>query len=217
MFDSTYLSLPDEQAESTIFETLQLIDATFRIGYATAGIMARVCKRRSLWQYRIDPVTGFPCRSWTRWLVLAMPSKSTAFDACRDIEALCEGVEEVDQDAWMAQLAGVRQSNFGTLKQLSTAVLHDPKVIEAAKTQEPEHFVETLRDKHPDQAIERKKSLRLNPDESQYLKIMEFVELAKERGCVTVEDAIEAACVNTMQDWQLEHQVEDSLRSEVEG
>lgn len=192
-----YTLLADCEAEKAIFHRMGIIDESMRISYAAQGLMAREVKHRSLWKLRTDPITGLPCHSWTRYLQCACPySYSTVHAALSDIEALA--------DIPAADLAEIPQSNFTTMRQLSTSVRAEPEILQAAKTQKGEEFVETVRKAHPGQALEHRKSLRFKPTESAVAIIEEAIAMAMERGAGTRDDALEMVAANTLENWRNE-------------
>lgn len=202
-----YISLADEVAESTIYTRMRSLDETARLGYAEIGLMCVSVQNRLLWRTRIDPDTGFPCRSFSRWLRIAAPfSYSTAYSALRDVEELA--------DIPASELAQIPQSNIFTMKQLSTAVRAEPAVLQAAKTQRSEDFVEHIRKTHPGQALEEKKTFRFNPPQSAAEVIERALKMAEGHGAANRNDALELMAVTCMEQWRLEAEVEDSLRAE---
>lgn len=176
-----YLALPDPEAEQAIYASLAAYDEDSRLRYAQIGMMALAVYRRLLWKHRTDPADGFPCRSFARWVRICCPyAYSSVYAAMRDAEAL----QDVPQD----DLAQIPQSNMATLKQLSTKVRAHPAVLEAAKTQRTEEFVETVRREYPDQHLSHRSPLRLNPTEEQKAEIEEAVEIAIQRGDATCKE-----------------------------
>lgn len=197
-------SVSDQIAESLIFKEMQAYDREQRLRYAQVGLMAREVENRSLWKHRLDPDTGLPCGSWTRWLRCACPySYSSVHAALSDIKKLADVPAE--------HLAEIPQSNFGTMKQLSTAVRAIPEILQAAKTQKGEDFVETVRKSHPGQHLEHRKALRFRPVESAAKTIEEALEKAMERGAGTRDEALEMIAANALEDWRREQEVESSI------
>jgi hypothetical protein len=204
-----FTDLPDELAEANIFSRLQTLDAAQRMGYSAIGLMCREVQQRELWKHRIDPETGYPCRSFTRYVRVACPySYSTAFAAKADVENLIGDLSADD-------IAEIPQSNFNTMKQLSTAVRKDPKVIHAAKTERPDEFVAMLRVKHPEQAIETRKALRFHPTESAAEYIESVLGEAERHGATSRDHALEIIARAAQESWEFEAQCAALAESEV--
>ena len=167
-----YLDLPDIEAEAAIYTRSRTLDETSKSAYSEMGLMCVEVKRRMLWQHRTDPETGFPCRSWTRWMRVAFPfSYSSAFAAFAEVEKLLEDIPAED-------IAQIAPGNLHTLTSLSTAVRSDPKVLAAAKTKKPSDFIEHVQEKHPDQHIASTEWIKLAATPEQALDIREAAEQA---------------------------------------
>jgi hypothetical protein len=179
-----YANLPDAEAEALIFTELRRFDIDERLRYVRIGLMCQTVQKRMLWQARTDPETGYPCRSFNRWMRAACPyAYGTAFQALKDVEALA--------DVPAAELAQIPQANIPAVRQLSSRVRKDPEVLAAAKTQNSDEFVSYIQAHHPGQHISHRSSFRLNPTEEQKSEILEAIELAIERGdASTKEEAV---------------------------
>jgi hypothetical protein len=197
----------DAEREKTIFSKLRAIDDQERASHAQKGILGRAVRDQMLWQYREDPETGLPCRSFTRWVRVCAPyGYSTVMGAVGDIDEL-KDVPEHD-------LTQIRSSNFPTMLQLSTATRAMPDVLEAAKHKPADAFVEHIRRNHPDQHVESKVAMKFSPESSAAKVINEALDAALERGARTRDEALEMVCVNALQDWRLEDEVAESIRGE---
>ena len=138
---STSPDLDSAARESLIFARLQAWDKAITSG-PEIGILCREVRDTPLWPYRTDPETAKPCTSWTRWMHVAAPrAASTAFGYLRQVEALSDIPDAV--------LGQIRGENVDTVRQLSTAVRAEPEVLEAAKTQKADEFVEHIQKTHP--------------------------------------------------------------------
>ena len=174
--------LPDPDAEAEVYASLHSYDADERLRYASIGLMVLAVHKRMLWRHRIDPADGFPCRSFARWVRIACPySYSTVYAALRDVEEL--------QDVPAADLAQIPQSNMRTMKQLSTAVRRDPKVLAAAKGR-TESLVAHVKANHPNQHIEGEKFLRVPLNEGQMDDVNKAITKAMERGCASPSEVV---------------------------
>lgn len=189
-----YTQLEDSEAERAIFAHMRNIDKSERLNYAAKGLLAREVEDRGLWKLHEDPSTGLPCRSFNRWVMVACPyGHSSVRGALAYIRVL--------RDIPDADLAEIPPSNFPTMKMLSTAVRAKTEVLEAAKTQKAEVFVETLRRTEPDQHVSRRRPLRLNPTEEQRAEIDEAVALAIQNGdAASAEQAIFGWAINYKQE-----------------
>ena len=188
-------TLPDTEAEESIYETLRSYDSDSRLKYTQIGLMALAVHKRMLWQKRIDPEDGFPCRSFARYIRICCPyGFSTVYAALRHVEALPHVPEE--------QLAQIPQSNIPTMLKLSTAVACDPLVLEAAKGRS-EAFVAYIREKHPDQHIPTLKPVKVMVDDPDFIYSVldQAVELhdAIDRG-----HALQMVCAMARKSWELE-------------
>lgn len=199
-----WIGVPDEQAEKIIFSRLQTLDAHQRLGYAAIGLMCREVQLRELWKHRLDPHTGQPCTGFTRFIRVACPySYSTAFAAKSDVEELLIDLSPED-------IADIPQSNLSTMRQLSTAVRSDPKVLKAAKTESPGEFVAMIQVTHPEQAIETRKALRFNPPASAADYINGVLEEAKNHGASSRDHALEVVARAAEESWEFEAQCKEA-------
>ena len=199
-------TLPDTEAEESIYETLRSYDSDSRLKYTQIGLMALAVHKRMLWQKRIDPEDGFPCRSFAKWVRIAAPyAFSTIYAALRDVEEL--------QDIPAESLAEIPQGNIATMKKLSTAVRRDPWVLEAAKLRN-EPFVAYIREKHPDQHLPTLKPVKVMVDDPDFIYSVldQAVELhdAIDRG-----HALQMVCAMARKSWELESEVDESIRMEA--
>jgi len=177
-----YLSLPDPQAEQSIYDQMKAYDESARMSYAQIGLMALAVERRMLWKYRQDHADGLPCRSFARWVRICCPyAYSTVYAAKNDVESLSDVPAE--------QVAQIPQSNFRTMKQLSTQVRNDPKVLEAAKGR-TDTLVEFVKAKHPTQHIEADSMFRCPLNEGQMEDVEAAIAKAIERGCSTKSEVL---------------------------
>jgi len=197
------LKRPNAEAESALYERLRYLDRTTKLAYSEIGFVSKTVQAYRLHEHRIDPATGNPC-SFSRWIRLAAPwGYSVAFQAMRDVEDLADIPAE--------HLAEIPQSNFPILKQLSTAVRAEPRVIEAAKTKTSADFTEHIRKDHPDQHIETRKMLRVNMEESALAKVEEAIFEAMGRGATSRGHALEQIAAEALMQWQYEAEIEKAL------
>ncbi len=201
---ASLLGLADEDSEPILFNRLQQITSTFELGYAEVGLICREVDNYLLWEKRIDPETGQPCASFTRWVRVCCPrSYATVYAAMRDIESL--------KDIPDQHLSQIPASNFSVVQQLSTSVRAEPDVLEAAKTQNTKGLVEHVRANYPDQHIERTRFLRLPLDESVMEKVEDLFKQAQLRGARNRSEALEMICAETELQWRMEAEIEQVM------
>ena len=203
------LTLPDKEAEALIYGYVRHFDDVVSMSYARVGILCRLVQTYELHEQRIDPNTNEPC-SFHRWLQIAAPrSHSTCYAALRDVEALKDMPEE--------QVVQIPTSNFPVVRQLSTAVRNDPKVIEAIKTKGQSDLVEHIRKTHPEQMIEHTISKRFRLEESAAQKIDEALKLAQLHGARNEAEALEMIAATAMETWKYEEAIEQAMLEAPDG
>src|SRR5271168_2712793 len=115
--------------EPSLFNRLRMLDDTWRVSFAEAGIICKRVEQSLLWKER--------CGSWTEWVHTACPfGSATAFEAYRCVKDLSD-IPDID-------LMLIPKNNLETLRQLSTAVRAKPDVIQAAKRCTAGEFVGML-------------------------------------------------------------------------
>ena len=198
---STTNSSPDLDSarESLIFARLQAWDKAIISG-PEIGIMCRDVRDGELWRYHEG------CTSFDSWMVLAAPrARSTAYGYLRQVEALSDIPDAV--------LSQIRGENVDTVMHLSTAVRAEPEVLEAAKTQKADEFVEHIQKTHPDQHVEHRKTMKFRPAASAAKVIENVLEEAMEHGASNRDDALELAMQTAHEAWQMESEVEARVRA----
>jgi hypothetical protein len=177
-----YTAMEPSDAEQVIFSRLTTYAEDERTRYAEIGLMADTVERLELWRQRIDPQDGFPCRSFGRWASLCPYPNSTLYAAKADVQAL----SDVPAD----DLAQIPMSNLKTMRQLSTAVRSDPKVLDVAKSQRTDALVAYIKDKHPTQHLERDEMFRCPLNETQMADVEGAIAKAMNRGCASRSEAL---------------------------
>lgn len=166
--------LDDESAAREISDWVRDWDRNHSRRYASLGLMLLEVERRSLWKLVTDPSDGFPFRSMARWIKLHAPGGvSTCYQALADVKEL----SDVPADA----IAEIRESNFNTMKSLSTSVRRDPQVLRTASQGSNAELVAYVQEKHPNQAIERLQPMKLTFSVSQRAIVDEAIAKMKER------------------------------------
>ena len=162
--------------------------------------MCRDVRDGELWRYHEG------CTSFDSWMVLAAPrARSTAYGYLRQVEALSDIPDAV--------LSQIRGENVDTVMHLSTAVRAEPEVLEAAKTQKADEFVEHIQKTHPDQHVEHRKTMKFRPAASAAKVIENVLEEAMEHGASNRDDALELAMQTAHEAWQMESEVEARVRA----
>lgn len=197
----TVLKMNDAEAEQILFDRMRYLDRSQRLTHAERGLILRNVEKFMLYEKRTDPETGTPC-SFNRWLKLASP---WAYSSCRQALSDVKALTDIPD----ADLIEVPPSNFHVLKQLSTQVRNEPEVLEAAKTQQAEEFVETIRKEFPLQHIESRKALRFNPEESAVTIIEEALRQAEIRGANNRNEGLELIAQTALEQWLFEDQIKN--------
>ena len=205
-----YLSLPPDQAEAMIFASLTAYANHDRKRWSDIGLMADAVVRGELWKMRIDPADGLPCRSWARWCAITPYPYKTQWAAMQDVRELLPDVSAED-------ISQIPQSNLVTMKQLSTKVRGDEKVLDIAKHGRTEQLVDYIREHHADQHIESRRILKFTPDESAAEKIEEALAEAENHGARGRNDGLELICATVMEIWRMEALVEQAHEQTTEG
>jgi hypothetical protein len=183
------LALPDPEAAEAVSLRLVALDNVERRAFSERCIIVHAVERRKLWQFLEDPDTGETFANMTAFMSCSyfLGCRRTNFEALR--------VAKLLEDIPTPKLLDIPKSTLHTMTQLSTAVRNDPEILEAAKTLPPNEFVARIEIEHPNQHVQAKKPLRLNPDRDEREAIDRWVEHCKEKGdAVTTEEAIAMAC-----------------------
>lgn len=187
---SAILRMPG--AEAIIFNRMKFLDETIKLSYGEIGLLCSAVDSKALWKAR--------CTSFAQWVRLAAPfGYSTAFAAMRDVEEL--------KDMPAEAVANIPASNFPLVKQLSTAVRNDPAMIEAAQTKGSEDLAEYVRDRFPEQHIERRRVLRFTLDESAADRVEAALKTAQLHGAKSWGEALELIAEEAADVWRLEDEV----------
>ena len=117
----------------------------------------RIVSDRELWKVDIDPEYGIPYKSMNRWIQVLYPKE----EGMRYAQT-ANSVQKTLRAATIDDLAEIKQCNATTLagKFVSDGCRSDREVIEAAKTDTENEFVERLNAKH-NQHIEKTETLKL--------------------------------------------------------
>jgi hypothetical protein len=193
------LNMPDVDAEELLYGRMRHLDRLEKLSYAEKGLICRSVESYLLHEQRTDPDTGQPC-TFTRWVRLACPwSYATAFAAKRDVEALKDMSDEV--------IAQIPASHFPVVRQLSTSIRNDPKVIEGITTKQVDDLVDQIREDHPSQHIEHRRLMRFNPAESEAATIEEVIQMAMARGATNWNEALLVVCLEAKEQWIAEAEI----------
>lgn len=174
--------------EPEIFARMRELDRVEKLSYAERGELCLWVKRHMLHNQRINPETNEPC-SLTEWVRLCSPwGYASSFSAMRDFEML--------SDVPMEDLAEMSKGNIQTLIQLSTAVRSQPSILQAAKTQRPDEFIEHVRRTNPMQHLDTKRTLRFVADSGQAAEIEETIVIAMGQGAMNRTEALLSICLD---------------------
>lgn len=178
-----YEAMIDEAAAKIISTRVSQWDKEEPLRYATLGLMALAVEKRLLWRLVTNPEDGMPCRSFATWVRVHAPrGYSTVYAALKDVEEL----SDVPAD----DLAQIPQSNMRTMKQLSSAVRRDPKVLELAKTQKTDALVAYVKAKHPNQHVMAETVFRCPLNELQMTEVEAAIIKAMNTGCASRSEAL---------------------------
>lgn len=204
-----YATLP----ELEIFTQLQAFDEgeqRRKRRYSEIGLAALAAERLELWKRHIDSETGYPCRSFSRWVLMACPAaSSTVHAAKKDMEAFVGPRWPKEDGAGVpaGDLAEIPHENIWTMKQLSSKVRRQPAVLAAAK-QDRAALVKLIQADYKDQHIEAEGSFRFTPSESASKIIAEVLGMAMQRGAEGKNDALELIAVTAKHAWERESLLE---------
>lgn len=188
------LALPDPEAAEAVSLRLVALDNVERRAFSERCIIVHAVERRKLWQYLEDPDTGETFANMTAFMSCSyfLGCRRTNFEALRVVKLL--------EDIPTPKLLDIPKSTLHTMTQLSTAVRNDPEILEAAKTLPPNEFVARIEIEHPNQHVQARKLMRLNPETDERKSIAEWVEFCKENAlAVRTEEAIAMACITALQ------------------
>lgn len=203
------IQLPDERAAVALNDRIiawNVIDEAHERSYAERGLIAIQFEKRSLWQYLEDPDTQTPFANMTAWMSCSrfLGCRRTNYESKRDMELL--------QDVPTDKLLDVKKSNLKVLQQLSTSVRNDPSVLEAAKT---DKLLETIERDHPNQHIQTRKPIRINPERDGAAAIDKWVTYALEHDMAGSQtEAIVRACEMALHDAELDDELEAMAEAE---
>jgi len=198
------IDLPDLEAAESLsarMDAFDWADQVHELSYAERGIIAREFQNRQLWKLVINPRTGDPYISFNAWA--AKSGRATTFESKRDIEELPEIPDE--------ELKSIPKQNLKTLRQLSSQVRTEPKVIQAAQKLTPEDFLAHLEANHKNQHIESRVPMRFSPVRSQADRIEQALKLAQLHGARTKEEGLELICQIAIQQWEDEELIREAI------
>ena len=152
------LELPAPEAATALNRRMLAIERVEQLrarSFAQRGLIAVEFQRRELFKH-------LNFETFSDWIASGfMGSRSSIYDAKRDIEALQEDVPP----AVLANIA--EKSNLKALVQCSSGVRRSPDVQAAAQSSTTEDFVAHLQSHHPDQHIELRVPVRFFLEKSE--------------------------------------------------
>ena len=178
-------SLPDETAATFLDNRLRVLEAQWRRSFYERGVILHEVKQRLLWRF-VNDCGGVPYTSFDRWLLEAAPqSRSDCYAALKVVEEL--------RDIPRHELESVPRCNLHILQALSSNIRQNSEVLHWASTTSQKDFVARIEYAFPDQHIESRRMIHLNPTTSLNAVMQQGIELAKRVEQVTTrEEAIEA-------------------------
>jgi hypothetical protein len=169
-------SAPDQEAADALTTRLRALERAYKRGYIERGLILLEVEERELWRLVEDPETGQPFTSLERWIVsCATHSRSDCFAALKAVKEL--------RDIPTDQLLDTPRVNVSVLQSLSKSVRKRPEVIKAAQSMSNREFVKTLERDHPNQHIEERRTIHLNPVKGATAIIEEAIAM-----CMVLED-----------------------------
>ena len=181
----TLRSLPEEKAALVLDRRLRAMEESYKRSFIERGIILIEVQERQLWRWMADE-TGLQYGSFEAWVCNAAPqSRRDCFYAMRAIKDL--------QDIPLPELREIPRCNIALLQSISTGVRSKPEVIAAAKHLSEKEFVAKVEADWPDQHIESRRTIHLQPTKSAAGIIDQAIEMATAlEGCQTREEALEA-------------------------
>lgn len=200
---SEWSILPNEDAEALIYDTIHAWDVATTLSPTQIGMMCRDVNERCLWRFRADPRAGHMCKNFTAWMRVAAPrGYSTAHQYMREVTEYLHDIPDED-------LKDVLHENVDTLRQLSTKVRNQTEILDAAKVERADVFVETVRAKCPEQHISRRVPRKFFFEDPEFVDAA-IEEAIDEHGAMDKGHAIEMFAAMAKQVWQMEKAVEES-------
>ena len=186
--ESTLIKLrqmSDEVAAVALGQRLRALESLWKRSFYERGIILHEVKQRLLWKHLNDDATGEPYTSFDRWVLDSAPhSRSDAYAALKVVEDL--------RDIPRHELEQVPRCNLHILQALSSNIRQSPEVLQWATFTSQKDFVARLEHFYPEQAIESRCLIHLNPTKSASVIISRAVNLAKRlEGLTTREDVLE--------------------------
>ena len=186
--ESTLIKLrqmSDEVAAVALGQRLRALESLWKRSFYERGIILHEVKQRLLWKHLNDDATGEPYTSFDRWVLRSAPqSRSDCYAALKAVEEL--------RDIPRHQLEQVPRCNISILQALSSNIRKSPEVLQWATFTSQKDFVARLEHFYPEQAIESRCLIHLNPTKSASVIISRAVNLAKRlEGLTTREDVLE--------------------------
>ena len=189
-------NMPDEIAAVALDGRLRALEIQWKRSFLERGVLLLEMEQRMLWRKLDDPSTGEPYTSLERWILTAAPqSRSDAYAALRAVKEL--------RDIPRQHLEGVARCNVAILQALSTSVRNEPEVLKAAKDLPEREFIRKIQQGWPDQHVEQRKAIHMNPPASASPIIeLGFKLVMKHEGLTTKEQVIEFWAAKSIQEYQ---------------
>lgn len=171
--------------------------------YTELGMIGLYMEETQLWKLVIIPsidefgnqVFG-PAKSFEGWVNDACPySRSYLFEAKTRMKILRDG------GASMKEIEEVPRCNIVTLAKLSTKLMQDPEIIDAAKHLTEEEFTKKIQTDHPGQHLEQKRTMIFHPEvsgkvtvDSAIAKAMKIWDCTRDEALVYISETFNEYC-----------------------
>ena len=188
--------MPDGEAAVALDSRLRSLEEAWKRSFIEKGVILHEVKQRLLWAKLDDPETGEPYTSFDRWVLRSAPqSRSDCYAALKAVEEL--------RDIPRHQLEQVPRCNISILQALSSQVRQNEEVIQWATSTSQKDFVARIEYAYPEQHIESRRLLHLNPVASARPIIDKGFRLVMEHeGLTTREQVLEYWAVKSIQEYE---------------
>lgn len=178
-------NMPDEIAAVALDGRLRALEIQWKRSFLERGLLLLEMEQRQLWRKLTDPHTQEPYSSLEKWICSAAPqSRSDAYAALRAVKEL--------RDIPRQSLEAIPRCNVAILQALSTAVRNEPEVLKAAKDLPEREFIRKIQKDWPEQHIEERRMLHMNPTKTASTVIERAIKLAMQvEGLTTREQVLE--------------------------
>ena len=178
-------AMPDEIAAVALGCRLRTLEGLWRRSFVERGLILHEVKQRLLWKLLNDDTTGEPYTSFDRWVLDSAPqSRSDCYAALKVVEDL--------RDIPRHELESVPRCNLHILQALSSNIRQNPEVLQWASSTSQKDFVARIEYAYPEQHVESRRLLHLNPTKGASKIIEQAIRLAMQvEGLTSREQVLE--------------------------